>query len=329
MEQPRIWGLLGHRTGDNNQLLALCEELALPFETRTLDYNRMRALEGLTPPTFASLTRGARRWLGPPWPDLLITIGRRSVPVARAIRRRSRGRTKLVLIGHPRTDPADFDLVITTRQYRLPKHKNLLVVPLALSRRPRPMQPAPDEAEWLARLPRPHLLFAIGGSTRYFDLEPADMAKAARRLAKRADGLGGSLIVSGSPRTEPAVLDAVEKAVSGPHLLVRGARPRFQLLMTEADEIFVTGDSLSMLSEAILTGRPVGMVEPRINAAGRLWLGDQQGRGLGMGRRRDMRRIWADLETRGLIGTIDSPAVGTAEESAAAACAVRALLGRD
>lgn len=290
----------------------------------------MRLLEGMHPPSLASLTERSRRRLEPPWPDLLITIGRRSLPVARAIRKRSGARTKLVLIGHPRTDPSGFALIITTRQYPVPKHPNVLVVPIALSRHKPPPAPSPEEAEWLARLPRPHLLFAIGGSTKYFELAPADMAKAARRLARRADSLGGSLIVSGSPRTHPAVLDAIGKALRDPHALVREARPRFQLLMSEADEIFVTGDSLSMLSEAILTGRPVGMVEPEINAAGLIWLGNQKTNGLGMGRRRDMRRIWADLKDRGVVGTIDRPIAGKTENATAtAAAAVRALLGGD
>jgi hypothetical protein len=30
---PRIWALLGAHAGDNNQVLALAEELGLPFET--------------------------------------------------------------------------------------------------------------------------------------------------------------------------------------------------------------------------------------------------------------------------------------------------------
>lgn len=330
MSHPRIWGLLGHRTGDNNQLLALCEEIGSAFETRTLEYNQMRLLEGMHPASLASLTSSSRRRLEPPWPDLLVTIGRRSVPVARAIRQRSRGRTKLVLIGHPRTDPSDFDLIITTRQYPIPKHPNVLVVPMALSRQKPPPPPSHEESGWLARLPRPHLLFAIGGSTKYFDLTPKGMAAAARRLSRRADSLGGSLIVSGSPRTEASVLDAVEKSLTAPHALVRGAGPRFPLLMADAEEIFVTGDSLSMLSEAILTGRPVGMIEPTINAAGRLWLGNGRANGIGMGKRRDMRRIWADLKARGLAGSIERPVAGMAENATAvAADAVRALLGRD
>ena len=116
MSAPRIWVLLGPRTGDNNQALALAEALALPFETRTLAYNAVQALSVWLPATAATLDRASRRRLQPPWPDLVIAIGRRSVPVARWIKRRNGGRTRLVRIGHPRLDPALFDLVITTRQ---------------------------------------------------------------------------------------------------------------------------------------------------------------------------------------------------------------------
>jgi mitochondrial fission protein ELM1 len=132
MSSPRIWVLLGPRTGDNNQALALAEALGLPFETRTLAYNPLQALSVWLPPTAATLDRESRRRLNAPWPDLVIAIGRRSVPVARWLKRKSGGRAKLVRIGHPRIDPGLFDLVITTRQYPVPPGDNVLLLPLAM-----------------------------------------------------------------------------------------------------------------------------------------------------------------------------------------------------
>ena len=35
---PLIWVLIGERTGDNNQALALAEAVGWPFEVKTLDY---------------------------------------------------------------------------------------------------------------------------------------------------------------------------------------------------------------------------------------------------------------------------------------------------
>ena len=74
--RPRIWVLLGHRRGDNNQLLALAEGLRLPFETRTLTYRKFWPIFlKLFPAHPHVLTSDARRNLQPPWPDLVIATG--------------------------------------------------------------------------------------------------------------------------------------------------------------------------------------------------------------------------------------------------------------
>ena len=43
-EDADVWVLLGHRTGDNQQLLRLAEELGLPFKPIRLDYNKLRPI---------------------------------------------------------------------------------------------------------------------------------------------------------------------------------------------------------------------------------------------------------------------------------------------
>ena len=324
MTTPRIWVLLGPRTGDNNQALALAEALGLPFETRTLGYNRLQALSVWLPPTAATLDRASRRLIRPPWPDLIIAIGRRSVPVARWIKRQNKGRTKLVRIGHPRIDPALFDLVVTTRQYPVPPGDNVLLLPLAMSRFTSAPELTAAEEQWLAELKRPRRLLAIGGATKYWSLPPHKVAEAAARL-QQGDG---SLIVATSRRTDPAVTAAVRALLSPSARLVDGAVPRFPVLMSEADEIFVTGDSVSMISEAILTGKPVGLVPIEQDEKGRRKLGESpQGDGPDA-RRRDLRRFWDYLEDNRLVGTVDKPVAARVENPVeTAARAVRGLLG--
>lgn len=324
MRPPRIWVLLGPRTGDNNQALALAEALGLPFETRTLAYNPLQALSVWLPGTALTLDRASRRHLRPPWPDLVIAIGRRSVPVARWIRRRSGGRTKLVRIGHPRIDPALFDLVVTTRQYPVPPGDNVLLLPLAISRFSQAPEPTAEEAEWLAALPSPRRLLAIGGATKYWDLSGQRVAEAVTKLQERA----GVLIVATSRRTDPAVTQAVRAVLAPSGRLVEGAFPRFPVLMAAADEIFVTGDSVSMLSEAILTGKPVGLVPIEQDEKGRRKLGDQPQDAGPDARRRDLRRFWNYLAEEKLIGTVDRPVAARVENPVVtAARAVRGLLG--
>ena len=326
---PRVWALLGEKIGDNNQLLALAEGLRLPFETRPMRYNLARAV----PPRFlgatlSTLTPESRNWLGPPWPDLVLAIGRRSVPVARWIRKESRGQAKLVLVGHPRVDPKNFDLVLTTHQYPVPPKGNVTVLPMAMSRLRDPGDASPDEAAWLGALPRPHFLLALGGPTKYWDLDPIEIGRKVASLASRARARGGTLIAVRSRRTPLEVLDAVRAGLGEEGRIAEGNMPRFALLMADADEIFVTADSVSMLSEAVQTGKPVGMLPITLSAKGRRLIGEDGSRPSG---RRDLRRIWHALQDRGLVGTVEQPAASADRISALdeAVGAVHSLLRRD
>jgi uncharacterized protein len=328
--EPLIWVLLGERAGDNNQLLALVEEMGLPFETRELRHNFLRnvARRQLSK-TMLTFTPRSLLQLRPPWPDLVIGVGRRSVPVARWIRKRSGGKARLVQIGNPRSDPALFDLVITSPQYPVPSRPNVLNLPMAMSRFRAPPELTADETDWFGALPRPHLLLTIGGSTAYLELAPEVIEDSARRLAKRGGEAGGTLIIVGSPRTQPELIAAARRAIAGgPHVMVEGDMPRFAALLADADELHVTADSISMLSEAILTGRPVGMVPVEMNAKARKWLGDEPPEEEFTGPKRDLRRVWARLERDGLIGTVDAPRSAPVENPVVtAATAVRKLLG--
>ena len=78
-----------------------------------------------------------------------------------------------------------------------------------------------------------------------------------------------------------------------------------------------------MISETLLTGRPVGLIPVELDAEGRRTLGI-----VGQsGSKRDIRRFWSELEAKGLRGTVEMPVSGTiADPLEAAAKAVKRLL---
>ena len=329
--KPLIWVLLGEHKGDNNQVLALAEELGLPFEIKQLSFRRIAGYDlGRMRPTHLgstlfTLDKTAQAQIKAPWPDLVIGVGRRSVPVARYIRRMNLNRTKLVRIGNPRIDPRLFDLVITTPQYEVPTIGHVLKLPVAMSRFREPAEVEPAARAWLDAHPRPHLLVALGGNTKDVKLVPEQVADATERLKVRANSRGGSLLIVGSPRTEPELLRVA--AASG--MMVPKDGPSFAALLDDADEIFVTADSISMLSEAIVTGKPVGMIPAVMTERGLQGVGEAP-KGLLDFRspRRDPRHFWSSLLESGLVGTVDEPRASSTENSAReAARAVRALLG--
>jgi hypothetical protein len=159
---------------------------------------------------------------------------------------------------------------------------------------------------------------AVGGPARFWQLSPDRVCASALRLAER----DGTVIAVTSPRTPTDIASALQ-ALDRPNVrVVAGREPRFPVLLNDADEIFVTGDSIAMLSEAVLSGKPVGVIPIELSEEGQRVLGrDPSGN-------RDLRRFWASLRDRGLVGSIEKPMSGQlADPAATAADAVKALLG--
>jgi hypothetical protein len=305
---PLIWAFVSDHAGDNAQALALAEELGLPFETKPLRYTWRKRLPGsLKRVSLLSLARRSRReQIVPPWPDLIVMVGPRPQPIGRFVKRLSGGRTRLVLIGRPRAPLREFDLIFDTRQYLFPNAPNVRPLPLVMSRYRAPLEPTAEEKAWLDANPRPHLLLMIGGPIRYWNVSPGQVARVVRQLLKRATRLGGSLIVAGSPRTPRAVVDRVRSDLASvPNGRLAEGVPRFQVLMEDADELFPTGDSVSMTSEAVITGRPVGIAPVEQTLWGRIALGPESR--MKWNRFRDLRRFWKYLRDQQLAGTIDEP----------------------
>jgi mitochondrial fission protein ELM1 len=256
--------LLGDKAGDNAQCLALAEALGWPFEIRKLRWRPVYWVSNhLLGASRLTLDHRRSDRLDPPWPDLVIAIGRRSVPVARWVRWQSGGRAKLVQIGRPQAPLGLFDLVVTTPQYRLPAGSNVLHLsrPLHLVRQERLAEEGEAWRRRLAHLPRPWIALFVGGPTSHLRLPASVAGEIARLVDDAAVKRGGSVLVSTSRRTPPQAAEAIEQAIRAPHHLhlwrpVPHDNP-FVAYLALADEFFVTGDSASMLSEACATGKPV------------------------------------------------------------------------
>lgn len=326
-EDAPVWVLLGQRTGDNNQLLALAREIGMPLRTLELRYNGLyRIPPALLGASLATLTADSRARIQPPWPRLVLGIGNRSVPVALAIRKLAGGRARLVRLGNPRLGPSKFDLVITTPQYHVRDAPNVVRLPVGISTAPK-LQPDREEAEWLAKLPRPHRLLLIGGDTFMWALRPATLASAASTLKRKCETDGGSVIAVSSSRSSKAALDCVATALQGSeHGLVWGRFPRYPVLLADAGEIHVTADSVAMISDGVATGKPIGLVLPDKTLSGRLFYGLAK---LGVPVPvRDVRRFWTSVQAQGLAGTVERPVSGklAADPLRTSVSAVRALI---
>jgi hypothetical protein len=266
---PRVWALLGHRAGDNAQVMALAEALGWPFEAKHFAYRKHGFVPSLLArPSLAGIDRRLSSELTPPWPDLVISSGYRNEPICHWIRQQCQDKpVRLVHVGRPWSSLARFDLVVTTPQYRLPDLPNVLqnMTPMHRVTRERLDADAVAWAPRLAHLPRPYIAVVIGGRSGPFAFDHRAAERLAAEASRLARAQGGSLLVTTSSRTPAATVDALETHLNAPSVLyrwVRGAKdnPYFGFLGL-ADSIVVTGDSMSMLSEACATEKPVYMFD--------------------------------------------------------------------
>ncbi len=275
------------------------------------------------------LDRDRSAELAPPWPDLVLTVGRRPAMAALWVRAQSGGRCKLVLVGRPRRRLEDFDLVIAPPQYRLPDHPNILPIALPLMRSD---EAAVAEAVAARRaefetLPRPLTAVLVGGPTQPFRFDAAVIRRLLALAHSVTEADGGTLYVSTSRRTPPDVAEILESTLPEGARFYRW-RPEardnpYPALLGLADRFVVTGDSISMLTEVARRGKPLAVFElprrrgafvPLRRALVRLLLGDAEaaaqpvlrplGRllfGLGLiGHARDLTALHRALYARGL-----------------------------
>ncbi|HIP79261.1 MAG TPA: nucleoside-diphosphate sugar epimerase [Kiloniellaceae bacterium] len=261
---PLVWLLLDDRPGHVTQVVGLAEALGWPYETKRLRFTPLNRISNrLLGASLVTLRHGAAAQLQPPWPDLVIAMGRRCAPVARWIKRQSGNRTRLVQLGRKGANvAAPFDLAVSCRHFQLPDHPKRVQVLLP------PTQVNADRLQdAAARWPKlldgasaPRVVLLVGGTTAHHRLTAEAAETMAGAVQSFAAGLEGSLTCVTSRRSGQAVESALARGAPGAGLHCwradQGENPYLGYL-AQADILVVTGESESMLAEAAATAKPL------------------------------------------------------------------------
>jgi hypothetical protein len=265
---PRVWLLLGEKRGDNAQILNLAEAVGWDFEIKKI-FVQPQWVDGKprVRPSLDHIDVSRSDELAPPWPDLVITAGRRLCSVGLWIKQASGGRTRFVMVGRPRRMLGAVDLIVVAAHYVLPPGPNVAfhdlplmhVDPEALASAAKIWRPR------LADMPRPLSALMVGGPTGglRFDLEVArDLFEKTLRSVEKA---GGSLYVTTSRRTPPEVVELLRRECpDGARLYVfdpdsSPSENPYHGLLALADHFIVTTDSASMMVEVARLGRSLSI----------------------------------------------------------------------
>ncbi|MFM8747760.1 MAG: ELM1/GtrOC1 family putative glycosyltransferase [Aestuariivirga sp.] len=239
---PRVWILSGGRQGDLDQMQALIAAAGWAHEIKRLSFRGPRH------PLLARLETPLR----PPWPDLAICAEALPSMVARRIKKSSSGATRIVCLGRPAGSASDFDLVITTAQYRIQNAPNLLELAMPITSAA--VMPPPPPADG-------PVVVLVGGPAFPDRLDSGIAARLAADVLAYAARKKLTLHVVTSPRTPREAIAVFARKINAPHQLsVFGqSQNSYQDALASAAEIVVTSDSVSMLSDAMAAARPVSI----------------------------------------------------------------------
>ncbi len=268
-----VWVLGSYRAGENAQLLGLAQALKArcTVQARWLHphYRPGAALLGLARMVSRRGVDILAPEFAPPWPALVVSAGLKNEPIARWIKQASGGRTKIVFLGRTWAAIEHFDLIITTPQYRLPPAANVLHNRFTLhSVTPEALAAAQHRwAHTFEPLPAPRTGLLVGGSSGDFSIDANSMRALCAQLPTH-----GAVLATTSARTSPAAAATLRTFATATgrrcfhhqwqHDQKDETNPYLGILAW-ADELIVTADSVAMLSEAIATGKPVAVFDPR------------------------------------------------------------------
>lgn len=259
--RPVTWIVTEDLAGTRNQCLGVAEVLGVTPIVKTITLKE--PWKTLSP--YLGF-EGSYMFFGdgllPPWPDLLIASGRKTIAASRFIKNKSGGKTFTVQIQDPRVSSKYFDLVA------VPFHdptrgENVIVTHAAPNRiTDEKLNTARIEFEnLLSHLPSPRVAVMIGGNSKSHRMTPALTEKLCTQILNLAQ-TGVGVMMTASRRTGLENEKILKEKLQHKNIYYWygiGANPYFGFLAW-ADVLFVTSDSTSMISEAATTGKPVYVI---------------------------------------------------------------------
>jgi mitochondrial fission protein ELM1 len=264
----RCWGITDGSAGMVAQVRALAFALGIEVEMKRI---ALRPYYRIIPNAvyaaghkYAILERALDKKrsdaIAPPWPDLVISCGRKGALIAMGISKAA-AQTKCINIQDPRVPSYHFDVVVAMRHDAI-SGGNVLKTRFALHRITPVLLAGAREryGAYFSAYAKPHIAVLLGGSTNKYTLTAKAMKKVISQLEQLLAAHSGSLLITPSRRTGEKNIAMLRQAFAGNDRVYcydfSEENPYLGLLAL-ADTIVVTNDSVNMMSEAHATGKPL------------------------------------------------------------------------
>ena len=199
-----IWVLADDRAGNVNQAIGVAEALAQPFKRIDIGYTKWARLPNfIRGSSLIGVDMSSRTRLTAPWPDLVISAGRRTAPIARWIKKQSRGHSRICQIMRPDGGEGAFDLIAVPAHDQITIRENIVEIPGAPHRvtETRLLIEADQWRPVFKGLPSPRFAVIVGGNTKKTTFTSVMADELISKAIEAAQAVDGSLMVTTSRRT--------------------------------------------------------------------------------------------------------------------------------
>lgn len=261
--RPTIWALTSGAAGMRSQVLGLAHAIGGEISEKQASLRKPWSLlpGHLCPNPLTCLTNDSSQF-SPPWPDILITCGRRSSALSIAIAKKSKGKTFRVHIQDPQISSKYFDMVIAM-QHDDVTGDNIISTKTALHNiRQTELEDAKNL--WREQLPLEQtdlvLGIILGGKNKKFGFSEERLRTLMNLIKKAREAHNATILITPSRRTEAFVKSALQEIAnkdSNIWLWDELKDNPYHAILSLSDHLCVTADSVSMISECLYTAKPV------------------------------------------------------------------------
>ena len=262
-----LWALLDNRRGSVGQAMGVIGELGKDFTVieKKIDYTKLSGLPNwLRGRSLIGLTADSKKQITAPYPDMVLSISRRTAPIARYIKKHS-PHTKLIQLMHPgNAGLSEFDLVIVPEHDKDKKTTPNVHYIVGCPHRVTPEFLQKEREKWAAEfadLPRPLTAVIVGGAIKKKPFSPENAKALGQAVRNLKQKIGGSILITTSRRTgenaQKIIMEEIKDIPQFTYLWGDTSENPYGGFLACADNIVVTADSVSMCCEATATEKPV------------------------------------------------------------------------
>ncbi len=260
MKNKIAWALLDNRAGNRNQIYGVLSHLNLKYKIIEIKYNFF----SIVPNFFFQILnfnfhiKSISSQIDGPKPDLILSCGRRTAPISIALKKKFNHSPACIHLMYPRFTlfKKRFDIIFT------PIHDNIEQNQLVKKFLGTPCNIKSVKNKSNSYI-YPIIFLIIGGDHGRFKLSEKEVENIIIKVILKLKQKG-TLLITTSRRTSLKVIHKINllakeytiiKEVF--HPVISNVKNNYLKNLSIATEIVVTGDSMSMLSEACETKKPV------------------------------------------------------------------------